>query len=408
MPLTQPQQTIFDRKGRHAVCSCGRRFGKTFLSIWEIARVARNPGKNIFYIAPTYRQAKVIMWEMMKEEFGRRRWIKKINESDLVLTLKNNSKISLRSAENFDSMRGVSLDFAVLDEAAYMSPETWTKVIRPALSDKQGNALFISTPNGMANWYYDLFLHASTTKDWDAFQYTTLEGGNVPIEELEAAKSDLDAKTYSQEYLATFESSGNIIYHAFDRAESIKEYSEENPPVLHIGADFNITPMSAVVAVKTLTGLHIIDEIIIPDSNTDEMAQEIKRRYPNNKIIVYPDPAGAARKTSAGGRTDHTILMEYGFTVKAPKSHLPVKDRINTVNRLLQDANGQRNLFIDPRCKQMINCISKHQYKEGTQIPDKTSGLDHANDALGYMVSFLYPLKKAFDTSNRPKQFSHF
>ena len=132
MPLSQPQREIFDRDTRFAVCSCGRRFGKTFLSVYEIARVARYPNKNIFYIAPTYRAAKMIMWEMMKEEFGKRRWIKKINESDLVIVLKNDSKISLRSGENFDSMRGVSLDFAVLDEAAYMTADVWSKVIRPA------------------------------------------------------------------------------------------------------------------------------------------------------------------------------------------------------------------------------------------------------------------------------------
>ena len=408
MPLSTPQKEIFDRDSRFAVCSCGRRFGKTFLSIWEIARVASQPNKNIFYIAPTYRQAKMIMWEMMKDEFGKRRWIKKINESDLQLTLKNDSKISLRSAENFDSMRGTSLDFAVLDEAAYMSPDTWTKVIRPALSDRNGSCLFISTPNGMANWYYDLFLHATTADGWTAHQYTTLDGGNVPEAEVEAAKNDLDAKTFKTEYLATFESAGNVIYYAFNREETIKPYTDELPRVLHIGCDFNINPMSAVVAVKTPTGLHIIDEVIINDSNTDEIAQEIKSRYPDKQIVVYPDPAGAARKTSAGGRTDHTILTEYGFTVKSPRGHMPVKDRINTVNRLLQDANGNRNLFIDPKCKQVINCISKHQYKEGTQIPDKTSGLDHANDALGYMVSFMYPLRREVPKPAGPQLFGHY
>ena len=408
MPLTIPQKAIFASKARFRTVSAGRRFGKTFLSMYEIARVARYPNKRIFYVAPSYRMGKQIIWEDLKSQLSQKKWVKKVNESDLTLTLVNNTRISIRSADNPDSMRGVSLDFVVLDEAAFMPKTVWTEVLRPTLSDRQGGAVFISTPKGY-NWFQELWADAVNKDNWESFQFTTVQGGNVTAEEVEDAKHDMDIKTFRQEYEASFETAGNLIYHAFDLKENVKKYEDELPARLVVSLDMNVSPMCGVVAVQTQNGLHLIDEIVIPNSNTDEFAQEVRTRYPNAKITAFPDPAGAARKTSAGGRTDHSILAEYGFNVKAKRKHPAVKDRINAVNRLFCDATGDRKLFIDPKCKFAITCISKQQYKEGTMIPDKDSGYDHMPDAIGYGVEYLHPVTKAApDLSRQPKRFGHF
>lgn len=407
MPLTKPQQKIFSDNSRFRVVSAGRRFGKTFLSMYEIARIARYPNKNIFYVAPTYRQGKQIIWEDLKQQLIQRRWVKKINESELTISLVNGSRISVRSADNPDSMRGVSLDFAVLDECAFMDKSVWTEVLRPTLSDKQGGALMISTPRGF-NWFYDMWQFGKSNDDWESFKFTTIEGGNVLPEEVEAAKADLDQKTFEQEYEASFENAGHIIYYAFDMDENTQQHNSEVPKIIHVGCDFNVNPMSAVIAQQTPNGLHVFDEISLPNSNTDELASEIHERYGKHKIVVYPDPAGNARKTSSN-RTDHRILEEWGFVVKAKRSHPSVKDRINAVNRLFCDANGDRHLYIDPRCREVIKCVTKHQYKEGTVQPEKDSGFDHMNDALGYMVDYMYPIRKpAAEPLNRNNRFGHF
>ena len=139
------------------------------------------------------------------------------------------------------------------------------------------------------------------------------------------------------------------------------------------------------------------------NSNTQEMADEIRRRYPKMKvgdiqgtqrIECFPDPAGSARKTSAGGATDHNILANAGFAVKAPRAHTPVKDRINALNSRLCSADGKRHLFVDPKCKHTLNSLEKYCYKEGTQVPDKDSGFDHMFDALSYAVDYLFPLRR--------------
>ena len=365
--------------------------------MWEIARVARYPHKRIFYIAPSYRQAKQIIWQDLREQMYARRWVRRVNESDLTIELVNGSRISLRSADNPDSMRGVSLDFAVLDECAFMSAETWTQVIRPTLSDRQGGALFISTPQGMGNWFYDLWLKASSTPDWSSFQFTTLEGGNVPASEIEAARRDLDLKTFEAEYEAKFTSTNNNIFYAF-APDNVVAWTGESKDLI-IGMDFNVGKMCASIGVQTRTGIHITDEIVLINSNTDEMCQEIQNRYPGARVTVFPDPAGSARKTSAVGRTDHMIIQGYGFTVKAPRAHPAVKDRNNAVNRLLCDATGERNLSIDPKCRETITCLSKHAYKPGSNIPDKDSGYDHMTDAVAYMVNYLYPIRRPVDTN---------
>lgn len=207
----------------------GRRFGKTFLSVSELLQVAVNrPDSNCWYIAPTYRAAKDIAWQMLCDSVPEI-YIAKRNETELTLKLVNGSTISLKGAENADSLRGRSLDFCVLDEFADMKPTAWSEVIRPSLSDRhsEGNptrALFIGTPKGVGSAFYDLWQKGNDKENgWQSFQYTTLEGGNVPDFEVEAAKRDLDARTFKQEYEASFVTYSGVIYYNFDRRESVKD-----------------------------------------------------------------------------------------------------------------------------------------------------------------------------------------
>jgi hypothetical protein len=393
MNLSDPQDAIYYSDARFRVVVAGRRFGKTYLSTTELLRYAAlGRNRNVWYVAPTYKAAKDIAWDMLKDEVPKG-WIRKINESELSMRLVNGSVISLKGAEKPDNLRGRSVDFVVLDEFADMKPETWSEVLRPSLSDKQGHALFIGTPKGR-NHFYDLW--TQDLDDWQSFQYTTLEGGNVPDYEIEAAKRDLDERTFKQEYEAAFVNYSGIIYYNFDRQKSV-EPTLLGEDVLHIGMDFNLDPMSAVVAVRQDNALRIIDEVIIYGSNTDEMVDELKVRYPNKKLVIYPDPACRQRKTSAGGRTDLSILQNAGFAVKVRERHTSVRDRINSVNARLKTSDGERHLFVDPKCRQVIKSLERQTYKEGTSQPDKESGYDHMNDALGYLVDYLYPIKREHD-----------
>lgn len=396
MKLTQPQGKIFLDEARFRVVVAGRRFGKTFLSTVELIRQSLNGnGRHCWYVAPTYKAAKEIAWDMLLMTLPRQ-YIHKTNESSLTVTLLNGSTISLKGAEKPDNLRGRSLDFVVLDEFADMRPEAWFEVLRPSLSDRKGSALFIGTPKGR-NHFYDLWTRGVDKESgWSSYQFTTIEGGNVSQSEIEQAKRDLDERTFNQEYQAQFVNYSGIIYYNFSREESVRK-TVDISDTLHIGMDFNLDPMSAVIATRNGDALHIIDEIVIYGSNTDEMVDEILTRYPKQRLFVYPDPASRQRKTSAGGRTDLSILQNAGFTVKVRNSHTSIRDRINAVNSRLKSTDGIRHVYIDPKCKQVIQSLERQVYKEGTSQPDKDSGFDHMNDALGYLIDFLYPIKRQYD-----------
>jgi len=394
MPLSAAQQQIVDAKQRFRVVIAGRRFGKTHLAIRELCFYAKEPDCEVWYCAPTYKQAKMIVFKKLRKKLIDLKWVKNINATSLSFELKNGSTISLKGLDNFDNLRGAGISFLCMDEFADVDSEAWYETLRPMLSDTQGHALFIGTPKGL-NWAHDLYtLKQEYPEEWASFSFTTIQGGNVKPEEIEAARRTLDERTFKQEYEASFVTFSGRIFYAFERAKNVKSYVGDQHNDLHIGIDFNVDPMSAVVAVRQGDTLHVIDELKIFGSNTDELVEEIKTRYPNKKIIAYPDPAGAQRKSSAGGRTDHTILRNAGFTVKAPHSHNAVRDGINAVNAKLCSSSGLTTLFFDPKCKYSIECLEKQTYKEGTSIPDKDSGFDHLNDSLRYMVDYLFPIRQ--------------
>ena len=395
--LRYAQGEVFRSRKRFRVLVAGRRFGKSYLSCIELLRGAiERPGETFFYAAPTYRMAKDIAWKVMKKLVPKA-WIKSKNETDLKIELVNGSTIELKGTENAMALRGRSLAGVVLDEAAFMSSEVWFEVIRPALADKQGWALFISTPDGTASWFYELWQYAdSGDSDWSRWQFTTIDGDNVPPEEIEAARSQLDARTFRQEFEASFENLSGLVAVSFGD-ENISTEAEDISvlPVL-LGVDFNVDPMSGICAVRKDDTLYVFDEIMLTGGATTwDFAEEVTRRFGvERRIIACPDPTGGARKTSGVGLTDHNILRRSGFNVSSPRSPWKIRDKITCVNTALLDATGARRTYIHPRCKELIKSLRTLTYAPGTGLPNKNLGVDHAFDAFGYMCLQQFNLAK--------------
>jgi len=393
--LTKPQYQVSQSNKRFRVLVSGRRFGKTYLCITEMMKYATKVKKNIWYVAPTFKMAREIVWVKLKNMLSDFNWIDTINETNLSITIrKTGSTITLKGCENYDSLRGVGIDFLILDEFADIDEKAWTEVLRASVSDTEGDVLMCGSPKGFGNWSYRMYLKGQQKdKEWDSFQFTTLQGGMVSAEEIEQAKQDIDIRTFRQEFEGTFENYAGAVYYNFHAVENVKEKKLDLSKPLHIGLDFNVDPMSACVSQIDKDIIHFVDEIVIYGSNTDEMVQEIRDRYGSKtKIFIYPDPACRQRKTSAGGRTDLTILQNAGFTVKCKFKHSPIRDRVNSVNSRLKSADGRRFIFVSPSCKIMIKGLQRQIYKENTNIPDKEEGYDHMNDAIGYLTEIVKPL----------------
>ena len=396
--LRWAQGEVFKCDKRFRVLVAGRRFGKSYLACVELLRGAlRTPGETFFYCAPTYRMAKDIAWRVLKKLVPQV-WIKSKNETDLRIELLNGSTIELKGTENAMALRGRSLSGVVLDEAAFMEPEVWFEVIRPALADKEGWALFISTPDGTASWFYDLwcFVEEDPKDLWRRWSFTTIDGGNVSKSEVEAARSQLDERTFRQEFEASFENLTGLVAVSFDEANISSEAKDISVLPLLLGVDFNVDPMSGIAAVKDGDTLYVFDEIILTGGATTwDFADEITRRYGvERRVIACPDPTGGARKTSGVGVTDHTILRRSGFTVQSPRSPWKIRDKITAVNTALLDATGTRRTLIHPRCKELIKALRTLTYTPGSGLPNKNLGVDHAFDAFGYLVLQQFNLAK--------------
>ena len=216
--LLKWQQSVFSDKHRFKVVAAGRRCGKSRLSAVTLLIEALNcpEGSAVMYIAPTLGQARTIMWDLLND-LGRP-VIKSSHVNNLEITLVNNRKILVRGADNPDSLRGVSLTYAVLDECAFIKEDVWQKIIRASLSDKKGRALFISTPSGR-NWFYDVFNlgqfdpeEEGYDEEWKSWHFTTRDNETIDPKEIDAAQRTLSTFAFKQEYLSSFDTSGADLF----------------------------------------------------------------------------------------------------------------------------------------------------------------------------------------------------
>jgi len=408
MALSAKQQEIADCKTRFRVVLAGRRGGKTFLVQREAVKFAAKPDSVVWILANSRQQIKSLVWSKLKKKLSKLNWIQSTNESELTILLKNGSMICLKSAEQGDNLRGESLDFVCIDEFCDIDlEEIFYQIIRPALSDKKGHALFTGTPKAGNQAARDLYDNYLTKKNWVSFSYTTADGGFVDAEEIEQARQDLSPKVFAQEYLANWVTFAGVIFGDFGEHNIREVRKPTETEIIYIGYDMNVTPLCAILGRRTPTGLEMFDEIILENSNTNEMVDEIRNRYPRNPITIMPDPSGTQRKTSANGNTDIKILEMAGFTTRYHRSHPLVRDRINACNSMFfKRSDASTRFTIDPSCKKTIACLKNWAYKTGTMIPDKSSGFDHACDAIGYLIEFLFPINKP-TVPSAPQRFGH-
>ena len=210
LDLHPAQLQIFHSKKRFKIVAAGRRFGKSYLSAWLLLiKGIQSESKDVFYVAPTFQQAKDIMWAMLKD-LGRD-LIAQAHENTAVLTLINGRKIYLKGSDRPETLRGVGLSYVVLDEYASMKPVVWAQIIRPTLADVKGEAFFIGTPAGK-NHFFDLYKDALEDDEWEAFQYNSTDNPFLPPEEIEASRKSMSSMSFRQEFEASFETGSGGIF----------------------------------------------------------------------------------------------------------------------------------------------------------------------------------------------------
>ena len=300
------------------------------------------------------------------------------------------TKILCRSFENWSRIIGLNLAFVLADEIDTVAPSVCDRAFPKILGRlRSGNVrqfCAASTPEGF-RWMWNTFGSeaAQERTDRKLIRMRTQDNPHLPEDFIERMQANYDPSML-QAYLNgefTNLTTGQV-YDRFVREDNIVDTipSIQMEP-LRIGVDFNIGNMSAVIGIKLGEKLLVIDEIVSAH-DTDALAQEIQRRYPSNKIYVYPDASGGNRSTNAA-KTDIQILESYGFINLSAKSNPAIRDRVSAVQGLLCNGKGQVRLQIYASCRRMIECLELQSYTDKGE-PDKDAGYDHMNDALGYLV----------------------
>jgi len=218
------QQDVFADPTRFKIVAAGRRTGKSRLAAWMlIINALQTDRGHVFYVAPTQGQARDIMWSTLLE-LGHS-VIKSSHINNLQLTLINGTTISLKGADRPETMRGVSLKFLVMDEYADMKPSVWEQILRPALADQKGHAMFIGTPMGR-NHFYDLYQYGAMGDDptYKAWHFTSYDNPLLDPEEIDVAKKSMSSYAFRQEFLASFEAIGSELF-----KEDWVKFDEDEP-----------------------------------------------------------------------------------------------------------------------------------------------------------------------------------
>lgn len=413
--LTPKQANIYvwgwQQAARFRDAVCGRRFGKTFLGKAEMRRAARlamqwnvSVEDEIWYAAPTFKQAKRVFWRRLKQAIPIEWRAARPNETECSITLTTGHVLRIVGLDNYDNLRGSGLFFLLIDEWADCPWAAWEEVLRPMLSTCKfwvdgvmrigGHVLRIGTPKGF-NHCYDTYLDGQDGRQADcrSWLYTSLQGGNVPESEIDAARRTMDPRTFRQEYDASFENYQGVVYYCFDRRKNHTDDTVKPGDALHIGMDFNVGKMAAVVFVVRETLPRALDEFK-DVFDTPAMIAAIKKRFAGHSITVYPDASGQNRKSSGASESDLSLLRAAGFTVVVNGTNPGVKDRINSLNAMLCNTYDERRLLVNTtKCTGFVTSLERQVYDDKGE-PDKKGGFDHQNDAGGYFIVKTWPIVK--------------
>jgi hypothetical protein len=322
------------------------------------------------------------------------------NKAENMLTMKySRSRIIFRPVDDFERLRGTNLAWFGLDELTYSPEGAWLR-LEGRLRDPQAQTLcgFAAwTPKGY-DWVYRKFIadpvagYSTIVAKPNENQYL-LE--KVP-DFYDRLKKSYDETFYRQEVLGQYLSlQGGLVYSAFSRRDHVKSLPvNPNFPLLW-ALDFNVDPMSSVVAQIQGRTVLVLAEIAVRHASTQEACEEFQKRFPNHSsgIVIYGDASGNSQHTT--GASDYQIVrdyfrMAYGsrVTYKVPKANPSVRERIMLTNAKLRTASGEMRLLVDDKCKELIKDFEQVSYKADSNAIDKEKDRHrtHLSDALGYLL----------------------
>ena len=409
--LHQGQYEVAMDRHRYKIVCAGRRWGKSTLSRMSLLQKAVSAKGYYWIVNPYYRQAKMIHWQELLKEVPKG-WIKRTNEAELSMELKNGSFIQLKGAENPDALRGVALKYLVIDEIASIKnwEWLWREVLRPTLTDYQAPAMFISTPKGF-NHFYDLFMLGQRKRgEYKSWRFTSFENPYIKREEIEKARKDLSAELFAQEYLADFRKFTGLIYKDFSEEVNIVDpFPIPEGWRIYRGFDYGFTNPTAWIwiAVDEDENWFVFDEYYMPQKTTKYFASLLHAHPLDGRVIAsYGDPSAAGPieeyrqyrvfitpANKEMGTRQSTWVRQGIDKVTEKLKRIPGKvTKAVHRDRALED--GEPSLYVFRNCRNIIREFNTYRWREkavtaasdlnSPDVPEKAN--DHALDALRYFA----------------------
>lgn len=403
LKLHRDQGLVHRSRSRFRVVVTGRRWGKTTLEKAETLQEFGTKGL-VWYVAPTFDMSRELMWEPLKAIVPRAWLVREPNETRMEMDTIWGCRFACKSAEHPDRLRGRGPRKFLCDEFQDWKDgkRTWEEVLLPSLLDNDGTAMIAGTPKSF-NQLYDLFTKGQTgVKDWASWQFRTADAPHIDKALLAQWKTEMDPRSYRQEFEASFESLSGRAYYAFSRIEHVRPVVLQAGVPVAVSFDFNINPATATIGQGIGDETRFWREVWVSHAGgeaTRAAATAVKDKLKEAKwqgaIRIYGDPSGKSAKTT--GPSDHAILRESfpGATWCIPHAAPHVRDRVAAVNARCETMDGKRHLVVDPSCVHLISDLEQVIFKDNGDL-DKTTNpmLTHISDAGGYWVHQVWPVQK--------------
>ncbi len=402
MEALEAQVGFMDSEAFHTAYIGGYGSGKTFVCAMK-ALVLAITNKDLpgMILAPTERMAEEVTGRAFMEILEKYGIPHKYKAASKKIRFPWGCEVYLRSAHQPDRLKGSNLAWVGLDEAAQMKEEAYlvalSRVRHPAARMLQ---LFMTTTPEGFNWVYRHYVE-EPPQDSKIFWSTTRENiflGPEYLSRMEESMPSLLAEQYLEGRFVN--TASGRVYYAFDRRVHVREQHYDPAQELVVACDFNVNPMIWVIAQESEGRVCVLDEIVLREADTTQAVEEVAVRFgvDPRMVDVYGDAAGNHRDTRQAGRADYTIIKDMlkGVRLRVPSANPAVRDRVNTVNLLLQSKSKAGGVVVDPKCRELIKDLETLVYKEGSrggQIDKSDPGRTHASDALGYYLSRRFPIR---------------
>lgn len=351
---------------------------------------------DVAYYLPTYPLIQDIAFQRFPELCERNGWSFRLNQQDAVMSFPGAGRILFRNMEQPHRIVGYEVAHSVIDELDTMptdkARDAWNKIIaRNRQKCGMRNSVGVATTPEGFRFVYERWVK-NKAAGYELIRAKTEDNSaNLPAGYIDSLRASYPANLLAAYLDGEFVNlTAGSVYADFDRALNASRETIRTSEPLHIGLDFNVGQMAAVVFVLRDGDPHAIDELT-GLLDTPAMIAAIKARYEGHAIRVYPDASGGGRRSNNASESDIALLRAARFTVLAPSANPPVKNRVLAMNQLIH-SEGKRRLLVNPdTCPAFVEGLEKQAYDKNGE-PDKTSGHDHVNDAAGYFIHYTFPI----------------